>query len=217
MTNFTQYKTEIAWRSYLNNVILTSEETEEDVATYSLDLSPIDVNELGAPAAEKQIGFYVADYVGNTYRIVAINVGGNSKRITVADDFRFKESPTAGFQGVVYKSAAGGVSPYIAPIFSKHLSRTALDNIRSRDVSILFKTREKIIFSETSTPKIENYQENFVYLYGNFPDVTLIVDQGDGVEWEMQQVPIRNYIDEKLDNIVWDLPESLSGYIILSR
>ena len=37
MTNFTQYKTEIAWRSYLNNVILTSEETEEDVATYSLD------------------------------------------------------------------------------------------------------------------------------------------------------------------------------------
>ena len=217
MIDYIQYKSQVAWRSVLSEVILHTPFSESSPAKYLLSVNPIDVNELGASIADKQVGYYVADYVGNTYKIIEINVGGNSQRIVVSDDFNFQESPTSGLQGIVYKSALGGVSPYIAPIFSKHLSRTALDNIRSRDVSILFKTREKVEFINTNSPKIEDYQQNFAYLYGEFPDVTLIIIESEGIEWEMQQVPIRNYIDNKLDNIIWDLPEQLSGYIIISR
>lgn len=217
MADYTLYKPQVAWRTFLKNVLLFSAETFSDPAIYSIDVKPLDINELGASTAEKEIGFYVADYIGRAFRITEINVGGDVKRLKVTDDFRFGQSPQSGLQGIVYKSALGGVSPYIIPIASKHLSRTAVDNLRSIDVSIIWKTREKIEFITTNTPIIEDYQDNYAYLYGEFPDVTLIVNNSVGVEWEMQQVPIRNYVGGLLDNIVWDLPDTFSGYIILSR
>lgn len=207
------YKPSAAWRTYFKNVLLYSAETELDPAVYSMEVQPVDINELGAPEEEKEVGYYIADYVGNVYRIVYVN----GRNIRVSDDFRFGQMPTTGLQGIVYKSAYGGLSPYLAPIFSKHLGKTALDKIRSIDVSILWQTREKIEFENTNTPKIENYQDKYAFIYGEFPDVTLINKVEEGVEWELQQVPVRNYVDGKLDNIIWDFPETFSGYIIISR
>lgn len=207
------YKPSTAWRTYFKNVLLYTTATETDPAIYSMEVQPIDINELGAPEEEKEVGYYIADYIGNVYRIVYVD----GRNIRVSDDFRFGQMPTTGLQGIVYKSAYGGLSPYIASIFSKHLGKTALDKIRSIDVSILWQTREKVEFENTKTPKIENYQDKYAFIYGEFPDVTLINKVEEGVEWELQQVPVRNYVDGKLDNIIWDFPETFNGYIIISR
>lgn len=207
------YKPSVAWRTYFKNVLLYSTATELDPAIYSMEVQPVDINELGAPEEEKEVGYYVADYVGNVYRIIYVS----GRNIRVSDDFRFGQMPTTGLQGVVYKSAYGGLSPYVAPIFSKHLGKTALDKIRSIDVSILWHTREKVEFTNTRMPSIIDYQDKYAFVYGEFPDVTLMVEREVGVEWELQQVPVRNYVAGKLDSIVWDLPEELSGYIIISR
>ena len=217
MVDVLRYKTQIAWRTFVKNVLLFSPKTETDKAIYTLTVEPIDINELGAQTADKQIGYNLVDYIGNVFKIVEININGDSKRIKVSDDFDFGQSPQSGQQGIVYKSAYGGLAPYVAPIFSKHLSRTALDKVRSIETSILWQTREKIEFENTNTPSIVDYQENFSFIYGEFPDVTLITYDSEGVEWEMLQVPVRNYIDNKLDSIVYDLPDGVSGYIILSR
>lgn len=217
MINPISYLPTIAWRTYFKNVLMVSAETVNDPAIYKLNVLPIDVNESGAPTAQKAVGYYVVDYVGDVYRITEINVDGDSTKIKVADDFRVGISPQTGWQGILFQSADAGKSPYLAPVFSKHLSRTALENLRSRELTILWRTRQKVEFNNTATPSITNYQIDYASHYGEFPDVTLMTYDVAGVEWERQDKPIRNYIGGLLDSIVYDLMEPYSGYIILSR
>jgi len=211
------YLPTIAWRTYMKNVLMVSNKTISTPAIYKLNVSPIDVNEKGAPTAQKAVGYYITDYTGNVYRITEINVDGDSTKIKVADDFEFGLAPQVGFQGILFESADAGKSPYLAPIFSKHLSRTALENLRSRELTILWRTRQKIEFTNTATPSIEDYQLEYASHYGEYPDVTLITYDSVGIEWERQDKPIRHYVGGKLDRIVYDLMEPYSGYIILSR
>ena len=114
------YLPTVAWRTYARNVILLTEATLLAPATYRISVSPIDVNELGAVTATKQIGFYFKDYVGHTYTIIAVT----TTTIDVSDDFRSGVGAQSGRQGVVYKSVGNGNSPYLAPIYYRHLDRS---------------------------------------------------------------------------------------------
>lgn len=216
MISTTDFKPVIAWRSYMKNVI-KSADAGTDPAEYDVTIEPVDINEPGASDASKDIGYFIADYIGNVYKIKAIDVGGDSTRITVIDSFWEGLGPTANFQGMVFKSAFGGLAPYIAPIYSRHMARTAMDKIRSREVSIMYRTRERIDFADTNTPGILNYQTDWAEYYGEYPDVTLITIENGTEHWQRYEVPVRNFVDGKLDNIIFDLPFPISGYILLSR
>jgi hypothetical protein len=202
-----------AWRTTVSNVIVLSQETIATPAIYRVDVFPIDVNELGAIGAIKEPGDYLKDFVGHTYKILA----ETQTTVDVEDSFRCGVGPQSGRQGIVYKSVGGGESPYLAPIYYRHLDKSAIDYSRQFELDIVWKTREKVFFTNTATPSISNYQEDFASHYGEYPDVTLITYDTAGVEWERQDKPIRNYIGGKLDNIIYDLMEPYNGYIILSR
>lgn len=207
-----KFKPEVAWRTVCREVIILSEETEFEPAIYQLRVSPIDVNEPGSNLPVS-VGLYLKDYVGHTYRVIEVN----GSYIKVSDNFRCGQNPQSGQQAVVFKSVVGGTSPYLSPIYYRHLDKSAIDYSRQFELDILWRTREKIEFTSTATPSVSNYQEDYAELYGEFPDVTLITFNSDGVEWERQDVPVRNFIDGRLDNITYDLMEPYSGYIILSR
>jgi len=131
------YLPTVAWRTYAKDVILLTEETTLSPAIYRISVQPIDVNELGAATAEKQIGFYFKDYVGHTYTIVDFT----TTTIDVSDDFRCGVGAQSGRQGVVYKSVGNGLSPYLAPIYYRHLDRSALEYSRQTELDILWKHR----------------------------------------------------------------------------
>lgn len=217
MINPIDFLPTVAWRTNMKNVLNVAVETQVTPALFTLNVVPVDVNDPGAPLATKDVGYYITDYSGNVFRIIEINIGGDSTKIKVSDDFREGIGPQMGFQGVLYKSADQGKSPFLAGVFSRHLTRNALEKLRSRELSILWRTRDKITFTSTKAPSITNYQANWASVYGEYPDVTIITDKGGGVEWERQEVPIRNFVGGKLDNIVYDFPFNESGYIILSR
>lgn len=131
------YLPTVAWRTYARNVILLTEATTLSPATYRISVSPIDVNELGAVTAQKQIGFYFKDYVGHTYTVIDFT----TTTIDVSDDFRCGVGAQSGRQGIIYKSVGDGLSPYLAPIYYRHLDKSALEYSRQTELDILWKHR----------------------------------------------------------------------------
>lgn len=206
----------VAWRTYAKDVILLTAATLSTPATYRISVQPIDVNELGAVTAEKQIGFYFKDYVGHTYRIIAFT----TTTIDVSDDFRCGVGAQSGRQAVLYKSVGNGESPYLAPIFYRHLDKSALEYSRQAELDILWSNGAasmKVEFTNTATPSITDYQNTYSLKFGQLPKVTLMTYDSVGVEWQRQESPTRNFIGGMLDSIVYDLSDLYSGYIILSR
>jgi len=211
----TLYKPTVAWRTIIKESVLTQAETINTPAIYQITIDAIDLTNPGANI--KEIGYNILDYLGHVYRIIQINIGGNSKRVLVSDDFRWKQSPINGKQAIVYKSVGGGFAPWLAATYGTHLANTAANTAAGIDNAILWKTSEKIEFTNTQTPSIINYQQSYSTPYGQLPKFTLITYNDVGVEWERQEVPIRNFIDGLLDSIIWDLSDICSGYIIISR
>lgn len=206
----------VAWRTYANNVILLSSETISTQSIYRISVQPIDINDLGAKTARKEVGFYFKDYVGHTYKII----GFTSTTIDVSDDFRIGIGPQSGRQGIVYKSVGDGEAPYLAPIYYRHLDKSALEYSRQAELDILWRngaTSTKIEFTNTATPSITGYQNNYSLKFGQLPKFVLVTYDSAGVEWERQEKPIRNFIDGLLDSVVYDLSDIYSGYIILSK
>jgi hypothetical protein len=198
----------IAWRTVVSNVVALPENE------YRINASPIDVNEPGA--VTREIGNYFKDYVGHTYLIT----DSDSTTITMVDSFGVGIGPQTGMQGIVYKSAYKGNSPVLAPIYYRHLDKSAVDYSRRLELSILWQNDPnaiKIEFTNTQTPKLIDYQTNYAEDYGELPKVQLITYDSEGVEWVRQEVPIWYRTDGKLTSIEWDLSDSFSGYIILSR
>lgn len=211
----TLYKPTVAWRTIIKESVLTQAETINTPAIYQITIDAIDLTNPGSNI--KEIGYNILDYLGHIYRIIQINIGGNSKRVLVSDDFRWKQSPINGKQAIVYKSVGGGFAPWLAATYGTHLASTAANTAAGIDNAILWKTSEKIEFTNTQTPSIINYQQNYSIPFGQLPKFTLITYNNVGVEWERQEVPIRNFIDGLLDSIIWDLSDICSGYIIISR
>lgn len=139
MIEAVRYLPTVRWTTIIHDVVLLTSETILLPATYRITVIPEDVNEEGARLAEKEINFFVKDFVGHIFRITAINVGGDPTRIIVSDDFRTGYGPQTGRTGVVYKSVAKGISPYIAPVEHSRLDKSALDYSRSVELDILYK------------------------------------------------------------------------------
>ena len=125
-----EYKTLVAWRTFAMNVRLQQKETEENPAEYRMRVSPVDRHELGAGTVDNEC--YFISFMGNPYTV--INTGVNY--IDVRDDFRVRTAPTAAKIGIVYKSVDN--SPFIAPVFYRYLHKTALDNMRKIELSIVW-------------------------------------------------------------------------------
>lgn len=211
------YKPEVAWRTVIREAVMISAETELTPAVYQVTVEPTDNTDPGANISVKAVNYNILDYLGHIYRITVINVGGNLKRVRVSDDFRWGQSPINGKQAIVYKSVGGGFAPWLAATYGTHLANTAANTAAGIDNAILWKTSDKIEFINTATPSITNYQQNYATPYGQLPKFTLMTYNSEGVEWERQEVPIRNFVDGLLDSIVWDLSDIYSGYIIISR
>ena len=213
----TLYKPEVAWRTVIRESVLVQAETINSPAIYQVTIEPTDNTDPGANTAAKAVNYNILDYIGRIYRIIQINVGGNSKRVLVSDDFRWKQSPINGKQAIVYKSVGGGFAPWLAATYGTHLASTAANTAAGIDNAILWKTSEKLEFLSTQYPSITDYQNRFSIPYGQLPKFVLITYDSEGVEWERQEVPVRNYVGGLIDSIVWDLSDVYSGYIIISR
>lgn len=213
----TSYKPEVAWRTVITESVMVVAPTPTTPAIYQVTVEPKDNTDPGASTAEKVVNYNILDYLGHIYRITQINVGGNSKRVLVSDDFRWGQSPINGKQAIVYKSVGGGFAPWLAATYGTHLASTAANTAAGIDNAILWKTSEKILFSNTQTPSITDYQQNYAIPYGQLPKFVLMTYDSEGVECERQEKPIRNFVSGLLDSIVWDLSDVYSGYIIIYR
>lgn len=210
-----QYLPTVAWSFKVRNVILLTSETTENPATFRCTANPFDSSEPGANTADKEIGYVVVDNVGNLYSV--IDTG--TYTVDLSDDFRSGVGPQTGKWAVISKTVGDGTAPFLTPIHYRRLDRSAIDNIHRIELDILWRNgtmSKKIEFTNTQTPSILNYQTLYS-IYGDLPRFTLITYDSVGVEWERQEVPVRNYVDGLLDSIVWDLSDIYSGYIIISK
>ena len=203
-----KYLPTVAWRTLIFNVVKLTD------FTYRINVYPIDANEPGA--SPMVMGDYLKDYVGHTYNIIGSGLG----YVDIEDRFEVRVGPQTSQQGIIYKSVFKGLSPYLAPIYYRHLDKSALDYSRRWELDILWRNDPnaiKIEFTNTMQPQLLDYQSNYVEDYGELPKVQLITYDSEGVEWVRQEVPIWYRTDGKLTSIEWDLSAEYSGYIILSR
>lgn len=214
----TIFKPKVVWETYFTETVLDQEETTLTPAIYQLKVVPININDLGAETAQKEVGFYIQDYIGHYYKIIEINVGGNSAIIKVSDDFRFGECPQNGQIGVVFESIAEGDSPYLSPKYSRHLSQSAISENIGIDHNILWRTSMTIRFENMVKPTLSNYQTNYALIMGQNPSFSLILDVDINTKWIQLVEPILNYVNGKLDSVVYDFDgDPLSGYIKIIR
>ena len=75
------YLPTVAWQTIVNNVAVVNS------TTYTLSIANINPNDPGASSNTVAVGYYIRDWVGHTYSITGINVGGDPLRIQVVDDF----------------------------------------------------------------------------------------------------------------------------------
>lgn len=144
----TVYLPTVAWRTIARNVIILTAETIGDPATYRVTVKPEDINELGAIAVDIAINYYFKDYIGHTYRIIAYSKANPSAiTIDIADEFRVGVGAQEGRMAIVYKSIGEGLSPYLAPIYYRHLDRVALEYSRQFELDILWKKEQKPVFN----------------------------------------------------------------------
>jgi hypothetical protein len=212
----TRYLNSVAWRTYSKDVTLLTSETESTPATYRITVSPIDVNEPGADTSKKEVGYFYKDYIGHTYSIIA----KASTTIDVSDDFRCNQGPQSGFQGIVYKSVWKGRSPYLAPVYYRHLDRVAMDYSRQIELDILYSNDPnaiKVPFTNTATPSLTNYQANYAFDYGELPKIELFTRDSTNVYWSRQEKPIFSFVGGLIDSITFDLSDAYSGYITISK
>jgi len=133
-TTANQYLPIVAWKTTVKDVVMLTS------TTYRVTVSPIDINEPGAQLPIL-VGFYLKDFLGYTYRVSNINVGGIITNIELTDDFALGWGPQEGRIGLVYESVDLGTSPYLSPGKHKVLDRTALDYTRAFELDILWRNR----------------------------------------------------------------------------
>lgn len=214
-----KYNPSVAWFTMAESIVQLTRATVEDVATFRVKVKPIDTNNIGQ--GQKAINYTFTDNIGVPYKIIAVD----TDTIDVSDEFR-QGCPVGGKVGIVHKSAYKGYSIHLPSELLYRLHPIAASNNNKFAMSILWGNDPnpyKIEFTNTNTPKIENYQTlrldgyNFAEDFGEMPKIQLFTLDSVGVYWQRQEVPVWNYIGGLLDSIVFDLSDSFSGYIIISR
>jgi hypothetical protein len=208
------YKPEVAWRTTIRESVLITAETALLPATYQVTVIPDDNTDPGASTASKAVNFNVMDYLGHVYRMVEINVDGNTSRVKVSDDFRWGQSPINGKQAIVYKSVGGGFAPWLAATYGTHLASTAANTAAGVDNAILWKNSERITVSSTDSPSLTDYQNNYSTPYGEFPKVKLFQYDGSGGLIERSERPYFTFISDKIDTVSFGTLEKVDDWII---
>lgn len=126
----------VAWQTVVNNVAVVNS------TTYTLSIANINPNDPGASSNTVAVGYYIRDWIGHTYSITGINVGGDPLRIQVVDDFLVGIGPQQGRLAYVYKSVGGGMAPYVAPIRYERLDESAIGYGLPIDLDVLWSNSE---------------------------------------------------------------------------
>ena len=126
------YNPTVAWSTIATDVVMTD-------TTYNVTVEPYDINDPGSGQIE--VGYYLQDFVGHKYSILAKNVDGNSNRINVRDDFHSTESPQTGQMAFVYKSVGNGTAPYVGATNDIRLDQSARDYAKAREYDIIWKNK----------------------------------------------------------------------------
>ena len=128
------YLPTVAWSSWIRNVILIDQET------YRITVERDNPNEPGAMAKECKVGYYVKDYSGHTYEIVAIG-SADPLTIDVKDVLGAGVGPRQDRLGYLYMSVDGGEAPLVAPIDYGRLDPVALDYTRAVELEIIWQEK----------------------------------------------------------------------------
>lgn len=125
--SYTALMPEIAWSTYLENVVYLSQDT------FSLDVWPEDLQEPGAFPLE--YGNYVIDNRGFRYKVISEDSG----TLTVVDVFESGFAPAINQIGYVYKAAGDWEANSIPTIMFEKLDSKAFDYGYRIDVITLSK------------------------------------------------------------------------------
>lgn len=134
--DLTGYLPSVSWTTVVSDVVKLSD------WRYRVTLIPLDVNEPGSGTL--QVGFYLADWIGHTYHIKAVNVGGRPYDVELSDELRTGTGPQIGQEGKVYRSVGNGEAPIIGAVEYNELDKRALDYKYGIDMDILWKARGDI-------------------------------------------------------------------------
>lgn len=128
-----QYLPTVAWETIVRDVVVV------DATHYYVSVYPENPNDPGSDLLSATIGQYLKDWIGHTYKIVEVNVGGVPLRLRVEDSFLTGVGPQQGLTGIVYQSPSG--SPFLAPIRHFRLDESALDYSRAIELDVQWNHR----------------------------------------------------------------------------
>ena len=129
-----QYLPTVAWETIVRDVVVV------DATNYYVSVYPENPNDPGSDLLSATVGQYLKDWIGHTYKIVEVNVGGVPLRLRVEDSFLTGVGPQQGLTGIVYQSPSG--SPFLAPIRHFRLDDSALDYSRAIELDVLWSNIE---------------------------------------------------------------------------
>lgn len=212
-----RYKPIYAWRTLCNDVILLTAQTLTDPAVFRVSIKPIDINEPGSLELVT-VGMYLKDFVGHTYRISNVV---SQLIIDVVDDFWVNIGPQSGRQAIVFKSVWGNRGPYLAPIYYRHLDKSALEYSRQMELDILWSNdpnTRRINFVSTDSPSLTDYQGFYASDYGENPKIQLWQIDGSNNIIERTEKPYYIISGGLIQSITFGtLDEVMTGYILISK
>lgn len=133
-----EFLEQVDWETNIYDVVLVSEETEEEAAKWRVTVKPKDRNDIGSDFPI-EIDYYLIDNMGNQFRIIDneyLSVAGN---ILVSDDFRCGWCPQPDLTGLIVKSVGNGAAPHVSSAKLDRLDKVAKDAIQNREKDILWK------------------------------------------------------------------------------
>jgi hypothetical protein len=220
MTFQTRYNPTVSFPVACSKVFKLSAATVSVPASYRVSYSVIGRN-LGSTLPPEE-AYYLYDNFGIPFEV--FNVGSGT--VDVYDQFNTGECPANGKTGIFVKSVWSGRAPMLSSVNLQLLHPTAIFNINRWNWDILWSNDPntlRIPFENTNNPSITGYQDdqldgvNFAEDYGENPKIELFTQDSEGVYWSRQEKPIFNFIDDKLDSIVFDLSDNFTGYLTISR
>jgi len=124
------YEIKVSWVTDIFDVVMI------DTMTYTVVVRPLNINEPGAELETKEVGFYIRDFVGNTYEIIETNVGGNPRRVKVIDLMNVGLGPQSGQQAYVYESVQYGYGPIVGPVRHDRLDRSSKETSQATEQEV---------------------------------------------------------------------------------
>jgi len=227
MTISTKYNPSVAWRTLTSQVFQLTRADVDNTATYRISVSVIDSNNPGA--GQKEIGYYLVDFMGVPYSIIGIAAG----YVDVQDDFRVGRCPTSGRTAIIYQTVYSGRALILGQVDFRFLHPLAFSNYQQYSNAIIWANdpnAKKVPFTANANPGILTYQVtqvdpedalktvNYKDDFGDDPLVRLIIEVDSVTKYHTMQNAIFTYDGELLQSLTWELGDpTTNGYILISR